>query len=162
MIGGGDFANNRIIPDCIRAASKGQPIIVRNPDGIRPYQHVLEPLFAYLMIAHMQCENRACAGWYNVGPNEDDCVTNGKLVELFCRKWGNDQAWETQMEASALHEANILKLDCSKLKKVFSWQPRWTIEEAVEKTVEWTRVWLSNGDIPSEMRRQIDAYGDSE
>ena len=84
VIGGGDFAPDRILPDCVRAMEKGIPIIVRNPCSVRPYQHVLEPVMAYLMIAAEQYENRNAAGWYNVGPDEASCVTTGKLVSLFC------------------------------------------------------------------------------
>lgn len=155
VIGGGDFANDRIIPDCVRAVQAGQPIGVRNPHSTRPYQHVLEPLFAYLMIAQKQYEDKCFSGWYNVGPDECDCVTTGQLVELFQKKWGKGFSWLDQAEPDAPHEANFLKLDCSKLKAVFGWRPRWHIEEAVEKTVEWTQVWLSGGDIPAEMDREI-------
>ena len=158
VIGGGDFANDRIIPDCIRAVQKKEPIIVRNPHSTRPYQHVLEPLFAYLMIAQRQYEHKRYAGWYNVGPDECDCVTTGELTDLFCRAWGEGASWVNRSEANAPHEANFLKLDCSKLKSVFAWRPRWHMEEAIQKTVEWSRVWLDGGDIPREMDRQIDAY----
>ena len=158
VIGGGDFANDRIIPDCVRAAQAGRPIPVRNPHSTRPYQHVLEPLFAYLMIAQRQYEDKKLAGWYNVGPDECDCVTTGELVELFCQSWGDGITWEDQAEKNAPHEANFLKLDCAKLKAAFGWQPRWHIREAVGKTVEWTRVWMSGGDVPAEMDREILGY----
>ncbi len=158
VIGGGDFANDRIIPDCVRAIQAGRPLAVRNPHSIRPYQHVLEPLFAYLMIAQRQYEDPGCAGWYNVGPDECGCVTTGQLAELFREKWGEEFHWINQAEPDAPHEANFLKLDCSKLKAAFGWRPRWHISEAVEQTVEWTRVWLAGGDIPSEMDREIRLY----
>lgn len=158
VIGGGDFANDRIIPDCVRAVQKGEPIVVRNPHSTRPYQHVLEPLFAYLMIAQRQYEDKRYAGWYNVGPDECDCVTTGELTDLFCCTWGQGASWINRSEANAPHEANFLKLDCSKLKSVFGWRPRWHMEEAIQKTVEWSRVWLDGGDIPGEMDRQIRDY----
>lgn len=158
VIGGGDFANDRIIPDCVRAVQAGKPMGVRNPRSTRPYQHVLEPVFAYLMIAQRQYEDGSFAGWYNVGPDDCDCVTTGQLVELFKEKWGAGFTWLDQAEANAPHEANFLKLDCSKLKSVFGWTPRWHIAHAVEKTAEWTRVWLGGGDIPAEMDRQIKEY----
>lgn len=158
VIGGGDFANDRIIPDCVRAAQKKEPIIVRNPHSTRPYQHVLEPLFAYLMIAQRQYEDKHFAGWYNVGPDECDCVTTGELTDLFCRTWGDGASWINQAEANAPHEANFLKLDCSKIKTVFGWHPRWHMEEAIQKTVEWSRVWMDGGNIPAEMDRQIAVY----
>lgn len=158
VIGGGDFAADRIVPDCVRAVQAGTPIGVRNPHSTRPYQHVLEPLFAYLMIAQRQYENRQLAGWYNVGPDECDCVTTGELVELFKKKWGAGFNWINQAEANAPHEANFLKLDCSKLKTIFGWQPRWHIDEAVAKTCEWTRAWLADDDVAEEMRREIEEY----
>lgn len=157
VIGGGDFARDRIIPDCIRAAQKGEPVVVRNPHSTRPYQHVLEPVMAYLMIAQRQCEDSALAGWYNVGPDDCDCVTTGDLVDLFCEVWGQGMRWENRWDGGP-HEANFLKLDCSKIKTTFGWKPRWHIREAIEKTVEWTNVWMQGGDIPSEMDRQIKEY----
>lgn len=159
VIGGGDFANDRIIPDCIRAAMRREVIQVRNPDSIRPYQHVLEPLVAYLMIAQRQYEVPSCAGWYNVGPDGCDCVTTGELTDLFCKVWGRGLTWENHGDPNAPHEANFLKLDCSRLKSVFGWAPRWHIVEAVKKTVEWTHVWLDDDDVPGEMDRQIHEYG---
>ncbi|NCE65308.1 CDP-glucose 4,6-dehydratase [Pseudoflavonifractor sp. 524-17] len=158
VIGGGDFANDRILPDCVRAARAGRPLGVRNPCSTRPYQHVLEPLMAYLLIAKRQYEDKSCAGWYNVGPDEHDCVTTGQLAELFREAWGEGFAWLNQAEKDAPHEANFLKLDCSKLKAAFGWRPRWRIAQAVQKTVEWTRVWLSGGMIPAEMDREIGMY----
>nr|WP_325300892.1 CDP-glucose 4,6-dehydratase [uncultured Dysosmobacter sp.] len=145
VIGGGDFAHNRIIPDCVRAVMAGRPLAVRNPHSTRPYQHVLEPVMAYLMIAARQVADKSLAGWYNVGPDECDCVSTGRLVELFAEKWGEGFRWEDKAEPGAPHEANFLKLDCSKIKSIFGWRPRWDIEEAVEKVVDWTRVWLDGG-----------------
>lgn len=158
VIGGGDFANDRIIPDCIRAQQAGKIIGVRNPFSTRPYQHVLEPVMAYLMIVQAQWENPALAGWYNVGPDDCDCVTTGQLVDLFCETWGENARWESQAEADAPHEANFLKLDCTKIKTTFGWSPRWHIAEAVEKTCEWSKAWLAGGDIPAVMDKQIADY----
>lgn len=158
VIGGGDFANDRIIPDCVRAMKNNRIIIVRNPYSTRPYQHVLESLFAYLMIAHRQYVDRKYAGYYNVGPDDCDCLTTSELVDSFCSTWGKDAKWKTQTKESAPHEANYLKLDCSKIKKVFGWQPRWHIINAIEKTCEWSKVWLSSGDIPAVMDKQIEDY----
>lgn len=160
VIGGGDFAANRIIPDCVRAAGAGSEIIVRNPHSTRPYQHVLEPLFAYLMIAEKQFEDSKYAGWYNVGPDEEDCLTTGELVDIFCHIWGNI-SWINKC-VDGPHEANFLKLDCARIKKVFGWKPRWHINEAVERTVAWSRVYFTGGDIPSEMDKEIaDFLGDN-
>lgn len=157
VIGGGDFAENRIIPDCIRAAEKGEPIIVRNPYSIRPYQHVLEPLFAYLMICEKQYRDKHYAGYYNVGPNESDCITTGELVDLFCAAWGEGQTWKN-VSTEGPHEASFLKLDCSKLRSTFGWKPRWNIRQAVEKTVEWTKVYQKQGNLLEEMDREISLY----
>lgn len=161
VIGGGDFAHDRIIPDCVRALKRRAPVAIRNIHSIRPYQHILEPLFAYLMIAKRQYEDGSLAGCYNVGPDECDCVTTGQLVELFQEKWDDGFTWLNQTQANAPHEANSLKLDCSKLKSVFAWNPRWHIDEAVEQTIAWTRVWISCGDIPAEMDREINTYLES-
>lgn len=155
VIGGGDFARDRIIPDCVRAAADKQPIIVRNPYSTRPYQHVLEPVMAYLMIAQKQYEDPSFAGWYNVGPDDCDCVTTGELTTLFCQAWGDGMTWENRSEANAPHEANFLKLDCSKIKTTFGWTPRWHMQEAIQKTVEWSKVWMDGGDVPAVMRKQI-------
>ena len=155
VIGGGDFARDRIIPDCVRAAADKQPIIVRNPYSTRPYQHVLEPVMAYLMIAQKQYEDPSFAGWYNVGPDDCDCVTTGELTTLFCQAWGDGMTWENHSEANAPHEANFLKLDCSKIKTTFGWKPRWHMQEAIQKTVEWSKVWMDGGDVPAVMRKQI-------
>lgn len=157
VIGGGDFAENRIIPDCIRAAEKGEPIIVRNSYSIRPYQHVLEPLFAYLMICEKQYQDKKYAGYYNVGPDESDCITTGELADLFCAAWGKGQTWKN-VSTEGPHEASFLKLDCSKLRNTFGWKPRWGIQQAVEKTVDWTKVYQRRGNIPEEMNREISLY----
>lgn len=158
VIGGGDFAKDRIIPDCVRAMEKGAEIIVRNPYSTRPYQHVLEPVVTYLTLASMQYENVEYAGNYNVGPDDCDCVNTGDLVDLFCEKWGEGAAWKNVAEANAPHEANFLKLDCSRIKSVLGWKPRWHISDAVEKTVEWSRAYLSGGDINAVMEKQIKEY----
>ena len=157
VIGGGDFANDRIIPDCIRAAENGEEIIVRNPHSTRPYQHVLEPLAIYLTIVQKQYEDKFYAGFYNVGPEDSDCITTGRLVDLFCIKWGNNQGWINKSDGGP-HEANFLKLDCSRIKRVFGWAPRWSVENAIEKTVEWAKCWMSGGDICSCMDNQIEEF----
>lgn len=158
VIGGGDFANDRIIPDCVRAMKVGDVIGVRNPYSTRPYQHVLEPLAAYLMIAQEQYKDGKYAGYYNVGPDDCDCMTTGALVDLFCNTWGEEAKWENRAETNAPHEANFLKLDCSKLKNTFGWKPRWHMQECMEKTVEFSKVWLANGDVRACMDQQIKEF----
>ena len=153
VIGGGDFSADRIIPDCVRAVLAGEPLIVRNPYSTRPYQHVLEPLYAYLMIAAEQYKDASLAGCYNVGPGEDGCCATGSLVELFAKHWGGME-WKIQCDGGP-HEAGFLKLDCSKLKKTFGWNPRWNLDMAVKMTVEWTKCWAGQGDVGSCMEEQI-------
>ena len=158
VIGGGDFASDRIVPDCVRAVAEGRMIHVRNPHSIRPYQHVLEPLGAYLMIAACQQKDSSCQGYYNVGPDEQDCMTTGQLADLFCRCWGEGAGWKSQAEANAPHEASYLKLDCSKIKSVFGWKPRWHMETCMEMTVRFSKIWLSEGNIPQEMDQEIKTF----
>ncbi len=157
VIGGGDFANDRIIPDCVRAALKGETITVRNPYSTRPYQHVLEPVMAYLMIAATQYKDKTKASWYNVGPDDTDCVTTGDITDMFCRSWGDQMTWINQADGGP-HEANFLKLDSSKIKRVFGWKPVWHIDETIDRVVEWTRVYRDGGDIPAVMDKQIKDY----
>lgn len=158
VIGGGDFANDRIVPDCVRAVSAGRKLEVRNPYSVRPYQHVLEPLLVYLTIAMKQETDPSYQDYYNVGPNDEDTVTTGELAELFKSCWGEGFDWEDKSEADAPHEAGLLRLNCDKIKKVFSWKATWNIEEAIRKTVEFSRVYLDGGDIPCEMDRQINEF----
>ena len=157
VIGGGDFAADRIIPDCVRAALTGQDIIVRNPFSTRPYQHVLEPLCAYLMIAMKQYEDNRFSGNYNVGPDDRDCVTTGELADLFCESWGDSMRWINKYDGGP-HEANFLKLDCSRIKSVFGWKSVWRVSEAVERTVAWSRVYEAGEDVTGVMGRQIGEY----
>ena len=157
VIGGGDFAEFRIIPDCVRAALKGKVIEVRNPNSIRPYQHVLEPLFAYMMIAAAQFDDKNLAGSYNVGPSENDNVTTGELAEIFCQSWGENLRWESK-SLNQPKEANFLKLDCSKIKSTFDWQPRWNIKTAVEKSVEWYKIFRDGGDVVQCMKNQVENF----
>ena len=139
VIGGGDFAADRIIPDCVRAAMEGRNIIIRNPYAVRPFQHVLEPVIAYLMVAQKQYADKTLAGNYNVGPDEDDCITTGELTDLFCRLWmektEKEIKWVNEYDGGP-HEAGFLKLDCSRLKRTFGWKPRWNIKEAVSRCID--------------------------
>lgn len=154
VIGGGDFANDRIIPDCVRAQAAGKEIVVRNPYSTRPFQHVLEPLFVYLEIMQRQYEDPAFQGYYNVGPDDGDCVSTGELASLFCELWGGEARWVSRHDGGP-HEANFLKLDCSKLKRTFGWQPRWHIREALRLTVEWSQAYLAGEDMLAVTDRQI-------
>lgn len=158
VIGGGDFAKDRIIPDCIRAMQSRSEIIVRNPYSIRPYQHVLEPVYTYLLLAMMQYQDKTLAGTYNVGPDDIDCITTGDLVNLFCELWGENAIWKTVSDVASPHEATFLKLDCSKIKRRLKWQPVWHIQEAVKNTVEWSKAYLDDNDITVIMEKQIEDF----
>ena len=157
VIGGGDFANDRIIPDCVRAAIKNDDIVVRNPFSTRPYQHVLEPLYAYLMIAAMQYEDNKYAGYYNVGPDDIDCYQTGAIVDVFVSKWGDNMNWINQYDGGP-HEADFLKLDCSKLKATFNWKPHWNLDTAIEKVCEWSKCWINNEDVRACMDKEINEF----
>jgi CDP-glucose 4,6-dehydratase len=156
VIGGGDFAEHRLIPDCYQAVAKGEHIKIRNPDSVRPYQHVLDTLFAYLLIARRQHEDISLAGSYNIGPEENDCATSGELAELFCGAWGKPARWK-HIPAEAPHESGLLKLDCSKIREAMEWRPCWNIGQAVSETVEWYKA-LDDGTANAVMTRQIEAF----
>ncbi len=156
VIGGGDFAPHRIIPDAVRAALAGQAVQVRNPNSTRPYQHVLEPLSAYLTLAKAQWEHPGLAGAYNVGPDDADCVTTGRLLDIFCEAWGEGASW-TSEPVTQPHEANFLKLDSSKFRSALGWRPRWHIGEAVVKVCEWVKA-DRQGTGRQEMERQVAGY----
>lgn len=162
VIGGGDFANDRIIPDCIRAIKAKETIKVRNPYSTRPYQHVLEPLSAYLLLAQKQYVDMQYADSYNIGPDDCDCITTGRLVDLFCKTWGEEASWENCLESEAPHEASFLKLDCSKIKSSLGWRPHWNIAECMEMVCRFYRVWLEKGNIPYEMDLEIQLFEEQE
>jgi CDP-glucose 4,6-dehydratase len=159
VIGGGDFAKDRIIPDCVRAVREDREIILRNPDSIRPYQHVLEPLCAYLLLGSEQVKNRELAGAYNVGPDIKDAITTGELADLFTSFWGENARWISR-KTPGPHEASLLMLDSTKLKTTFSWKPKWDVRQAVKKTVEWYRIYSSGGNADDETTREIKEYFD--
>ena len=166
VIGGGDFAKDRLIPDCVRAVAAGSPIVLRNPDSVRPYQHVIEPVYAYLHLAAAQLKDKSLAGNYNVGPNESDCLKTIDMAELFCAEWNRMAAEDPALNTASIecrpdggpHEAKLLKLDCTKIKTVLGREPRWDSAEAVRKTVEWAAGYVGGADVDEICRRQIDAY----
>lgn len=163
VIGGGDFAADRIIPDCVRAAIKGEDIIIRNPYSIRPFQHVIEPVAAYLMIAMEQWDDYGKCGSYNIGPKDEDCFETGKLADLFCDVWqqmcGSSIHWINKHDGGP-HEAGFLKLNCKKAYEVFGWEPKWNMKTNMEKIVSFTKVYTENGDVGAEVERQIKEYLD--
>lgn len=137
VIGGGDWQKDRLIPDCIGALENNEPVIIRNPSAIRPWQHVLEPLSGYLILAEKMFENpgQFCEAW-NFGPEEESMKSVGEITDLIIKNWRKG-SWQSQSEKNAPHETGILKLDISKAKMLFKWKPVWNIEKAVKKTIEW-------------------------
>ena len=156
VIGGGDFASDRIIPDCVRAVCNKNPLIIRNPGSIRPYQHVLEALSGYLLIVKKQFENKKYEGSYNIGPEIGCCVKTSELAGLFLSHFDNAEM-ETRNNAEP-HEACFLHLDNSKMKRTFGWKPEIHIKKAVEMTAEWTKAYLDGKEFNKIMDRQIKEY----
>lgn len=157
VIGGGDFSKDRIIPDCFRAVSNGESIIVRNKYSIRPYQHVLEPLFAYMLIIMEQYNDEKLQDCYNVGPDDGNYITTGGIVDRFCKLWGNNAGWKAIFNEGP-HEDTYLKLDCSKIKSKLKWQPGWNIDEALEKVVEWYQGYFKGKSVKDIMEKQISEF----
>jgi len=159
VIGGGDFAADRLIPDCIRGIMKGEKIIVRNPESTRPWQHVLEPLAGYLMLAESLCKapKKFSEGW-NFGPKEKDAKSVIKIIDAFCRFWGNDAEYEIKRNPKAPHEAGYLRLDSYKAQKKLLWKPRWNSVLAVQKTVEWYKIYQEKGNVEKITSAQIESY----
>ena len=156
VIGGGDFAVDRIVPDCVRAVQTKKPLVLRNPGSTRPFQHVLEALSAYLLLCEKQYQDLKYAGFYNVGPDDSDAVTARRLAQLFGEKWGEGFSFE-ERAVEGPHEANYLKLDCSRIKSRLGWSPKWDIEAAIGKTVEWTKAYF-DGNAATCMEKQIREY----
>jgi len=162
VIGGGDFAKNRIIPDCVRAALSGEDIIIRNPDSIRPYQFVLEPIYAYLFTAAMQYRDKKYAGTYNVGPLESDHKTTKELVELFCNKWNKDDLHNKInyicKNDNGPKEAELLKLSTKKIQDTFGLFPHMDIEKTMDFIIEFADVYSKKGNIAACMKKQITEF----
>ena len=161
VIGGGDYALDRIIPDCVRAAIKGEAVKLRNPRSIRPFQHVLEPLHIYLQIVKKQVEYREkYEGYFNVGPDDGDCVDTETLVRYFKEAWKEKFDFQIQPDQGP-HEAGFLKLDCSKLKRVYGWKPKWNVQQAVDKSVAWYKARRAGQDMYDITKAQILEYFDA-
>ncbi len=158
VIGGGDWAVDRLICDCVRALLKGEEIRIRNPHAIRPWQHVLEPLSGYLLLAQRLHEEgpRYAEGW-NFGPNEEDARPVVWIVQRLCEKWGGQATYAVDM-GDHPHEAHYLKLDCSKAKAALGWRPRWSLDHAIDNIVAWSLAYKGGGDVREVCLQQIDDY----
>ncbi|HBG05020.1 MAG: CDP-glucose 4,6-dehydratase [Geobacteraceae bacterium GWC2_58_44] len=158
VIGGGDWAADRLIPDCIAALLKGEPVRIRNPHAVRPWQHVLEPLSGYLTLAQRLCEEGpACTGAWNFGPGDEDAREVEWIVQRMCSRWQGDASYLVD-QGEHPHEANYLKLDCSKAKGGLGWRPNWSLETAIEKIIDWTLAYQRGEDLRQVSLHQIAAY----
>ena len=162
VIGGGDWADDRLIPDIMRAITRGTPVNIRNPNAIRPWQHVLEPLFGYMLLAQKLYEQGAsyAEGW-NFGPNDEDAKPVQWIVERLTESWGEGASWVLDGGIHP-HEAHYLKLDCSKAKARLNWHPRWHLDEALDAIIDWHRAQLDGNDIRAFTLEQIQQYAAGE
>lgn len=158
VIGGGDWAPDRLIPDCVRSILKGEKIIIRNPQAIRPWQHVLEPLSGYLMLAEKLYEKGPLyAEAWNFGPNDQDAKNVEWIVKKMCVKWGQNASYEID-KGEHPYEAHYLKLDCSKAKSKLCWYPKWNLEQAIDKVIEWVRAYRNGENVGKVCQQQVEEY----
>ncbi|SMC29807.1 CDP-glucose 4,6-dehydratase [Andreprevotia lacus DSM 23236] len=158
VIGGGDWAADRLVPDCVQAFAAGQPMTLRRPGAVRPWQHVLDPLAGYLRLAECLFEGTPLpSSAWNFGPNDDDCVPVGQIAELVAQSWGSG---EIRIDAAqGPHEAGLLKLDSSLARAHLGWRSRWRLRQSVQKTVAWYRAWHDGEDMRAFTLNQIAEYG---
>jgi len=158
VIGGGDWSADRLMPDCVRALLDKKRIVLRNPNAVRPWQHVLEPLSGYLLLAQKLYNNgpKYSEGW-NFGPDEGDAKPVEWIVKKICEKWGQNASYKID-KGEHPHEAHYLKLDCSKAKEKLGWYPRWNLEKAIDSVIEWTQAYQENKDVIKACLKQIEEY----
>ena len=158
VIGGGDWAQDRLVPDILRAFERNEPVVIRNPHATRPWQHVLEPLSGYLTLAErLYTEGQAFAEGWNFGPGEDDARPVQWIVERMVDKWGDNASWRLDTNPNP-HEANFLRLDVSKAKSRLKWKPRWDLSNALNNIVEWHRAYVMKSDMQAVCLGQIKNY----
>jgi CDP-glucose 4,6-dehydratase len=159
VIGGGDWASERLVPDVLRSLQNKQSVAIRNPHAIRPWQHVLEPLSGYLVLAEhlLECGQADAEAW-NFGPHDEDARPVQWIVERLCEGWEDHAGWHIQ-EGSKPHEAHFLKLDISKARQRLNWKPHWPIATALKRTSDWHRDWLAGQDMRAACLHQITKYG---
>ncbi len=158
VIGGGDWCKDRIIPDCIRALYNHQPIIVRNPKAVRPWQHVLEPLSGYLLLASQSAKDaKQFSGGWNFGPDHNELVTVQQVVESVVTNWG-EGSWQDTSDKNQPHEANLLNLDCTKAHNLLNWQPVLATTESVKYTIDWYKAFKQNDNMEQVSLKQIKDY----
>lgn len=157
VIGGGDWAKDRLIPDCMASLAKDQNIVIRNPNSIRPWQHVLEPISGYILLAEKLCSGIDYSGGWNFGPDDTDARSVEWIVKKLIQKWGGSSNYIIEKKDD-LHEANYLKLDCSKAKTMLKWYPKWNLEIALDKIIEWNFEYLNGGNVADICIKQIREY----
>jgi CDP-glucose 4,6-dehydratase len=158
VIGGGDWAAARLVPDALKAFERDQAVVIRNPHATRPWQHVLEPLSGYLLLAqHLYEQGAAYAEAFNFGPHDEDARPVQWIVEHLAERWGGGARWQRD-GGSHPHEAHYLKLDISKARARLGWQPRWRLAQALEHIVTWHQAWLAHDDVRALCLQQIAAY----
>lgn len=158
VLGGGDWAAERLIPDILRSLENHEPVLIRNPHAIRPWQHVLEPLSGYLLLAEsLFMKGQADAEGWNFGPIDEDARPVQWIVEHICESWGNGASWALQA-GDHPHEASFLKLDISKARMRLNWAPRWPLELALKRITEWHQAWLNGQDMRALCLKQIAQY----
>ena len=160
VIGGGDWAPDRLIPDLVMAFLAGRPAIVRNPAGIRPWQHVLDPLYGYLRLAdQLYRHGTAYAEGWNFGPDQSDALPVADIATALSKAWGGDARWQVppQSPGTALHEAHILRLDCGKARQRLGWQPLCPLPEGLQRVVDWYRGYHTGADLQALCLQQIAA-----
>ncbi len=158
VIGGGDWSDDRLIPDILKAFEKTEPVIVRNPLSTRPWQHVLEPLSGYLVLAEELFNNGDdFAGGWNFGPKDEDCQSVEKILNTMIKTWGEGASWELDALNNP-HEAGFLKLDCSKAAQQLKWVPKWTLEFTLNSIVDWHKAWMNNADMKKQCLKEIELY----
>ncbi|RAW09979.1 CDP-glucose 4,6-dehydratase [Paenibacillus taichungensis] len=158
VVGGGDFSKDRIIPDCVRAAQNNKVILVRNPYSVRPYQHVLDCLSGYVLLAQKQYENKLkYEGSYNFGPDNNESINTSLLVGKFCEAWGSGLKWVSNA-LEGPHETGTLKLDCSKAHTVLGWKPLFNIDQSMHKTVEWYKSFVNGDNCDTVTMKQVREY----
>jgi CDP-glucose 4,6-dehydratase len=157
VIGGGDWAADRLVPDCLRAFANHEPVHLRFPHAVRPWQHVLEPLGGYLQLAARLCapEGAGFAKGWNFGPDTSGDATVGEIALTLARLWGEDAQVELAPSAKNPHEAGLLTLDSTLARTQLDWKPRWSLEQALDRTTAWHRAWISGADMAAVSLGQI-------
>ena len=160
VIGGGDWADDRLIPDILKAFENSKAVVVRNPLSTRPWQHVLEPLSGYLVLAeHLYTYGQEYAQAWNFGPKDEDCKPVNWILDQMVKTWGKDASWELDANNNP-HEAGFLKLDCSKAKQKLHWEPKWNLEFTLKSIVNWHKSYMNKEDLKKECLKEIDLYTD--